>query len=191
MNRVAIASAVVTVAVALAGCEPAVNSAVSSPADVPPSTAPVAAPGSCHVKPGDDGAQPIPDGECTPGVPNPQVTDDNIDQTICWSRWISEIRFSTSDTDGLKVQQIAAYGYADTNPAHYREDHLIPVELGGAPSDPRNIWPQPNGSANLKDRVDDELHQAVCAHRITLAAAQQALVADWTTAEDRLESGHA
>ncbi len=36
------------------------------------------------------------------------------------------------------------YGYADRNPAHYQEDHLVPLELGGAPRDPRNLWPQPN-----------------------------------------------
>ena len=42
----------------------------------------------------------------------------------------------------LKRRQIAAYGYTDTDPRDYEEDHLIPLELGGAPGDPRNLWPQ-------------------------------------------------
>jgi hypothetical protein len=28
------------------------------------------------------------------------------------------------------------------NPKDYEEDHLISLELGGAPRDPKNLWPQ-------------------------------------------------
>ena len=41
------------------------------------------------------------------------------------------------------MKQIAEYGYADTSTADYEEDHLIPLELGGAPRDPNNLWPEP------------------------------------------------
>src|SRR5216683_2609243 len=27
-------------------------------------------------------------------------------------------------------------------PAHYEEDHLVSLELGGHPRDPRNLWPE-------------------------------------------------
>ncbi|GGN46093.1 hypothetical protein GCM10011578_098660 [Streptomyces fuscichromogenes] len=35
---------------------------------------------------------------------------------------------------------------------------------------------------NLKDPVETKLHTAVCAGKVTLAQAQQAIVTDWTTA---------
>jgi hypothetical protein len=60
-------------------------------------------------------------------------------------------------------------------------DH-IPLEVGGDPNDPRNLWIEPNQSPNGKDRVESKLHDLVCDGRIPLAAAQAAIAADWTTA---------
>jgi hypothetical protein len=42
------------------------------------------------------------------------------------------------------------------------------------------------GHHNAKDPVETRLKQAVCSGKVTLAAAQQALVSDWTTALARL-----
>src|SRR5664279_6067090 len=53
---------------------------------------------------------------------------------------------ASSYTNALKRQQIVAYGYPDTDPRGYEEDHLIALELGGAPSDQRNLWPEPANS---------------------------------------------
>jgi hypothetical protein len=64
--------------------------------------------------------------------------------------------------------------------------HLVSLELGGAPDDPRNLWPEPGASPNPKDKIEDNLHRALCAGRISLTAAQTAIAADWTTAEHRL-----
>ncbi|WAL68621.1 hypothetical protein ORV05_12865 [Amycolatopsis cynarae] len=102
--------------------------------------------------------------------------------------WTDGIRPPASYTDQLKTQQIAAYGYADSQPRDYEEDHLIPLELGGNPTDPKNLWPEyDNGrTPNDKDAVENALNRAVCDHRITLAAAQQAIATDWTTAETAL-----
>lgn len=45
--------------------------------------------------------------------------------------------------------------YGDPTPiSTYEEDHLIPLELGGAPSDVRNLWPERGTSPNPKDRVE-------------------------------------
>lgn len=63
----------------------------------------------------------------------------------------------------------------------YRIDHLIPLELGGS-NDMRNLWPQPYGDSKLKDRVEGELHQAVCSGAMPLDAAQRAIARDWHTA---------
>ena len=66
--------------------------------------------------------------------------------------------------------------------ARLREDHLIALELGGAPSDQRNVWPEPAHSPNPKDKVENVLCQRVCAGSLTLAEAQQRIATDWTTA---------
>jgi hypothetical protein len=42
------------------------------------------------------------------------------------------------------------------------------------------------GVNNKKDPVESRLHTAVCDGKVTLAAAQRAMVTDWTTALSRL-----
>src|SRR5437016_11891368 len=105
-------------------------------------TATPTADGGCHSVNG------LPDSICTPGVADPRVTQANILTTICVSGYTTKVRPSTAYTNALKVEQIRAYGYADTNPTDYEEDHLIPLELGGHPTDPKNLWPEPLGGAN-------------------------------------------
>jgi hypothetical protein len=63
----------------------------------------------------------------------------------------------------------------------YRIDHLIPLELGGS-NRASNLWPQPVADSKLKDRVEDELHEAVCDGAMSLDAAQRAIARDWHTA---------
>ncbi|MGW5284471.1 hypothetical protein ACWERI_34310 [Streptomyces collinus] len=128
---------------------------------------------------------PLPDSSCTPGAYNPDVTQSNIHSTICVSGWTATVRPPTSYTNPLKAQGITDYGYTDTNMADYEEDHLVPLELGGAPRDPQNLWPEPySGSqtAHSKDGVETKLKNAVCAGTITLSAARSAIKNNWTTA---------
>ena len=135
---------------------------------------------------------PLPDPACTPGALNPDVTQSTIGSTICVSGWTATIRPSTSYTNKLKVQGIADYGYADTSLSDYEEDHFLPLELGGAPKDPKNLWPEPHsGSENSysKDRVENAVKKAVCADQVTLDDAQNAMLTDWTTAESVLGIG--
>jgi hypothetical protein len=132
---------------------------------------------------------PLPDPGCTPGVTNPDVSQATIDQTICVSGWTATVRPPTSYTNPLKEQGIADYGYTDTSMSDYEEDHFIPLELGGSPRDPGNLWPEPHaGSPNAysKDSVENRLKKAVCDGEATLVAAQDALVNNWTTAESVL-----
>lgn len=128
----------------------------------------------------------LPDSKCTPGVADAAVSQSNIKQTICVKDYAEHVRmtFAPQDyTDNLKKQQIAAYGYTDTNPADYEEDHLISLELGGHPNDPRNLWPESPHSPNSKDAVEDELHRKVCAGEMTLVDAQHIISTDWTKAK--------
>jgi hypothetical protein len=135
---------------------------------------------------------PLPDPNCTPGVLNPDVTQDTIDSTICVSGWTGTVRPPTSYTNKLKIQQIAEYGYSDTSTADYEEDHFVPLELGGSPTDPGNLWPEPrydDGSGYTsadKDSVENALKKAVCNGSVALADAQNAIMTNWTTAESSL-----
>jgi len=129
---------------------------------------------TCHIR----GV--LPDPVCTPGVANPQVTQANIGQTICVRGWTKTVRPPVSFTSALKRQQIVQYGYVDTNPAHYEEDHLISLELGGAPRDPRNLWPEPGASPNPKDHIENLLHDRVCSGALSLALAQREISTQWT-----------
>jgi hypothetical protein len=128
---------------------------------------------------------PLPDPSCTPGSYNPDVTQSTIHSTICVSGWTATVRPPTSYTNALKVAGIADYGYSDTSLADYEEDHFVPLELGGAPRDPGNLWPEPRfgtKTASTKDGVETKLKNAVCAGTITLSAARSAIRANWTTA---------
>ena len=128
---------------------------------------------------------PLPDPSCTPGAYNSSVTQSTINSTICVSGWTATVRPPTSYTNPLKAQGIIDYGYSDTNMSDYEEDHLVPLELGGAPRDPRNLWPEPYSgtkTASTKDGVETKLKNAVCGGRITLSSARSAIRSNWTTA---------
>ncbi len=125
---------------------------------------------SCHFK---KGAQ---DRGCTPGVLNPAVTRSTIKRTICRTGWTSTIRPPTSYTEPLKLQVLRAYGDGGKSPSRFELDHLISLELGGAPSDPRNLWPESHKSSYRKDGLENSLRAKVCAGSITLAKAQHRIV---------------
>jgi hypothetical protein len=128
---------------------------------------------------------PLPDSSCQPGAYNSDVSQSTIGSTICVSGWTATVRPSSSYTTALKIQQIAEYGYADTSTADYEEDHLVPLELGGAPKAATNLWPEPRYgtmTAANKDTVENRLKAAVCNHSVTLSAARQAIATNWTTA---------
>ena len=89
----------------------------------------------------------------------PEITQDNIRQTICNPRWTTRsVRPAVSYTNRLKVEQIREYAYSDPSVKDYEEDHFIPLELGGNPADPKNLWPEPfetsipDGGAHAKDQ---------------------------------------
>jgi hypothetical protein len=119
-----------------------------------------------------------------PGVTNPNVTQDNIDKTICVSGWTKTIRPPVGYTNKLKKKQMAALGLTG-KPSDYELDHLISIELGGNPTDPNNLWPEPwNGpqGAHIKDAIETHLKHLVCKRQITLLEAQTAIRTDWIAA---------
>lgn len=150
------------------GFEPLpVGRSYSSPPPAPP-------PGSCHLR------GPLPDPHCTPGAINPAVSASDITTTICRRGWTTTVRPPESYTERLKVRQMLSYGETGAR-WHYEEDHLVPLELGGAPNDPRNLWPEPGAAPNPKDYVEDAARAAVCEGRMELAVARRAIATNWVT----------
>ncbi len=124
----------------------------------------------------------LPDAGCTPGAIDPRVTQENIQQTICVSGYTATVRPPVSVTNAIKAEQMVAYGVGGADPKTVEEDHMIPLEVGGAPRDPTNLWPQPwegTYGAHTKDKVENAAHAAVCNGQITLAQAQAGIAADW------------
>jgi hypothetical protein len=110
------------------------------------------------------------------------VSQANIDDTVCKSGWTKTVRPPTSVTGKLKKQIDTAYGLPTTTEGEL--DHLISLELGGAPSDPANLWVEPGKIPSPKDAVENKLHSAVCSGLVPLTTAQHAIAGNWTTAFD-------
>ena len=129
-----------------------------------------------------------PDPVRTPGAVNPDITADNMKQNICdgnggWST--KDVRPPVSYTNKLKKKQIEEYGYKDKDMKSYEEDHLIPLALGGHPTDPKNLWPESRLSKPLnaynKDQVEVYLSQQVCKGKIGLDDARKRIATDWVS----------
>lgn len=138
----------------------------------------------------------LPDSARTPGALNPAVTQANIHTTICVSGWTLTVRPSSEYTTGLKAQQLAT-GYAyhgDQSTSDYEEDHLISLELGGAPTSPLNLWPEPYTAtvgARTKDQIENKLHALVCSGLISLSTAQHAITGNWWIAYNTYDAAPA
>jgi len=187
----------------LAGChgvvaDPAQHTSPSAPAATAPATAQGSAgqaglvahhdpgqvtgtiTGTCHYR---DGGQ-LPDPRCTPGSIDPAVTQANIHKIICVTGYTSKVRPPAGETDRFKYK-VAYLVYRILHRKHTELDHLVSLELGGS-NDAANLWPEFPPTPNPKDKVENALHRAVCAGRVSLAAAQRAIARDWLTAEASL-----
>lgn len=116
-------------------------------------------------------------------LPNSGLTPGDVDErdraTICMTG-AAEQRRSVSYATRDRVY--LAYGIPRGHrKGLYRIDHLVPLELGGS-NRASNLWPQPYADSKLKDRVERQLHNAVCNGSITLESAQRAIANDWHTA---------
>lgn len=182
-QRIATLTALAAAMTLAAGCGAVMDVAATEPTATSlateDSSAPMPAPDTCHYR--NESGQALPDASCTPGALNPDVTQDSIASTICQSGWTATVRPSTSVTNRWKASSARSYSLGPEVKGEY--DHLVALELGGAPLDPRNLWVEPGTLPNPKDAVETKLKSAVCAHRISLAAAQNAIATDWVTAE--------
>ena len=126
----------------------------------------------------------LPDSRCTPGSIDPAVTQADIHRTICVSGYTARVRPHEYLTERFKYG-IAYPAYRVLHSRRTELDHLVPLELGGS-NDATNLWPESPPTPNPKDKVENALNHAVCSGRVSLAAAQQAIAANWTTAKAHL-----
>ena len=108
----------------------------------------------------------------TPGALNPDVTQATIRTTICSRGWTKTVRPPASYTSPLKLVQMRRYGFTG-GPVDYQEDHFVSLELGGAPTDPKNLWPERRPRADNVDTIENDLNAKVCSGEISLADGQR------------------
>ena len=129
----------------------------------------------------------LPDAACTPGAVDPTVTQATIGSTICVSGYSAGVRPSESVTYPEKRASMVAYGAAGST-GDYEYDHLVSLEIGGAPNAAANLWPEPYAGsygARVKDQLENKLHDLVCAGSLSLAEAQRQEAVDWVAAYQR------
>ena len=135
----------------------------------------------------------LPNPSRTPGATKPAVTQENIGETICVRGWTRTVRPPEEFTYQMKRRQLREWRYANRRLRDYEEDHLVPLALGGAPDDARNLWPEPRISpdgwgADRKDELEAALSRLVCSGQLPLASAQAAIATDWIAAYRRYVS---
>ena len=143
---------------------------------------------SCHAR--GAGIYAAPDPRCTPGALNPAVAPSTLGSTICRSGWTSTVRPRESITAREKLASMRSYGdFGRTSAFEY--DHLVPLELGGAVNDARNLWPEPDYALragfylNPKDRLERALNRLVCRGAMSLGRAQVIVATEWVAAYHR------
>lgn len=125
----------------------------------------------------------------SPPLPDPQLTPGDVlttdTQVVCTPGYTKTVR---DVPQSVKNQVYRQYGVVSREPREYEVDHLISLELGGSNSI-RNLWPQSYVTqplnARVKDRVENQLHQLVCAGTVPLEQAQREIAADWTKAYEK------
>ena len=119
---------------------------------------------------------------------NTDVTQENINDTICKRGYTRTVRPSVVYTNAVKRQKLLAQGLPVSAAKDYELDHIIPLELGGAPADPRNLQLQIWHEAHEKDFVENCLNYAVCHGGLALDEAQGRIWVDWHEAKHHCES---
>jgi hypothetical protein len=112
----------------------------------------------------------LPNADLTPGVVASTDT-----HKICTTKWGKDSRHVT---ETMKNVAYLEYQEHKIPKVCCEVDHLISRELGGA-DDLKNLWPQKWDQARVKDRLENKLHQLVCAGRMPLPQAQEEIRTNW------------
>jgi hypothetical protein len=103
-------------------------------------------------------------------------------QDLCVAGYSKKVR---NVPEEMKRQVHLEYGITSHGAGDYEVDHLISLELGGSNSI-KNLWPESHltwpWNAQVKDRLENRLHELVCSGRLELKVAQDAIALDWIKA---------
>jgi hypothetical protein len=113
---------------------------------------------------------------------NPDVSKATIAVTICQPGWTRTVRPYVALMKTIKAEMLAAIGEPIERRNQFELDHKIPLALGGAVIDRRNLALQPIGQAHEKDAIEACLSSLVCQGKIELEDAQAAIWEDWRKA---------
>lgn len=115
-----------------------------------------------------------------PGATDSSIAQDNIGATICRPGYSRSVRPPYAVTAPLKRRMMDAQHPGEPISA-YERDHLIPISLGGAPLDARDLWLEPRqGLANAGDRnvLAYVLWRLVCTGQVPLKVARDDICHD-------------
>ncbi len=119
---------------------------------------------------------PDPDLRCSPGAYYNKLTK----RVICGAGFHTSSIRNVPESEKFAVER--EYGMA---PGHYGRsleiDHIVSLELGGS-NDVANLFPEKLGAApgyKVKDRLENKVHDWVCAGRIDLRPAQRQIARNW------------
>jgi hypothetical protein len=118
---------------------------------------------------------------------NPDVTQWTIAVTICAPGWTRTIRPMASTMKTIKADMLARISEPMERRNQYELDHLVPLVLGGHPTDRRNLALQPIAEARKKDAIETCLSSLVCQGKIDLEDAQSAIWENWRQAGELCE----
>lgn len=104
------------------------------------------------------------------------VTQATLGSTACQKGWTATIRPPESYTSALKKWLLKDRGLPGTT-ADYQLDHLVSLELGGAPYSTDNLWMQPVDAGHRDDALENGWHEKLCAGQLTLKQARNAELA--------------
>ena len=113
------------------------------------------------------------------------ISQSNINETICRKGYTKTVRPSTIYTNGVKKKLLREAGLVEADASLYELDHIVPLALGGHPRKLSNLMLQPwEGSegAKQKDRLERKMQNMVCRGDIALTNAQHEIGSDWMTA---------
>ncbi len=124
----------------------------------------------CHVN------GPLPDRRCSPGA----IYADATLGMICRPGYSKRVR---NVPESEKAAVYAEYGIPrDHYGRPYEVDHIVSLELGGS-NDISNLYPEaaadPSPGFHVKDRLENRLHELVCAGKLKLAAVQREIARNW------------
>jgi hypothetical protein len=119
----------------------------------------------------------LPDRSLTPGATRKVTTSDVC--SMAHEEVVGEV--STS----LRQEVFQKYGIVNAHASDYEIDYLIAPGLGGV-EDIHNLWPEPYTSptwnANVKDALEERLHEMVCSGELDLSTAQRDIATGWIAA---------